>query len=498
MTENYSKSGKQKEDNLAVGAKGGAVAFILQVLSTAFGFLNTILLAKILGVGGTGEVFLAISVLNVCALLAGFGMQAAMMRFVPFYIEKREGAKLKGVIYFVLKFCFLLSVIFAALILLLSRFISIDLFHSVGLLKLLPITALILPLYVLNDVMRGILKGYKDTFRALLPHLVITPLLKIIVFLLLSLKGGSPIYAIVALLLGEIFAILFSIMFLFGRMDKLKPLYRWSEYKKVLGTASTMIFTGFSVFLFTQADLWIVGMFISTESVGIYGVVARLVTLIAFSLGAFSTIIPPIMSAVHTSGDRSELQKLVSKSTRWILSISMPIVLIFIFEGNFILKYAYSEKFADGYLALVILCIGQLINAGSGLVGWLLQMTGAHKTFMKITIFWGIINVILNIILVPHFGIIGAALSTAFCLSMVNIVSVWVIHNKFSILTLAKGLRFDVVFSIAVACLYFLLFYKNLYHGYHILLIIALIVYIWKSIANGDLPLRYLLARYKT
>lgn len=497
MNNRQSSIVNSKKDNLTVGAKGGAIAFILQISALALGFLNTVILARILGAGGIGEVILAISILNICALLAAFGMQSTMMRFVPFYVDKKEKAKLKGIIYFVLKFCLLLSIVFAALILLFSKFISINLFHSQGLLKLLPIAAVILPVYVLNDVIGGILRGYKDTFKALLPRLVVTPSLKIIIFLLLLLKGVAPIYAIIALLVGEIFAIFFSAIFLSGKIGKGKPLYQQSEYKKVLGVASTMIFTGFSVFLFTHADLWIVGIFTSTEDVGIYGVVAGLVTLISFSLGAFSAIIPPIMSSIHTSGDHNELRRVVRESTRWILSMSMPIVLIFVLEGDFILKYAYGERFADGYIALVILCIGQLINAGSGLVGWLLQMTGGHKTFMKITVFWGIINIILNIILVPHFGIIGAAISTAFCLSMVNIVSVWVIYNKLSVFTLAKGLKFDLVFAIVVAFFYFLFSYKSFYLGYHLLLISALIVYMWKSIVSGDLPLRHLLTKYK-
>lgn len=497
MAEDCSGIKRQKEDNLAVGAKGGVIAFILQVTTMGLGFLNQIVLARILGAGGTGEVLLALSVVNISALIAAFGMQSAMVRFVPIYVEKGDNARLKGTIYFVLKFCLLLSLIFVSLILLLSRVISVNIFHSEGLLRLLPVVAVVVPVYVLNDVTGGILKGYKDTFRALLPHTVISPFFKLMIFLLLSLKGASPLYAIAAFISGELLAALFSLKFLFKKMGRDKPAYDRGEYNKIFDIASTLIFTSISVFLFSHADLWIVGIFASTEAVGIYGVVSRLVILIAFSLGAFSTIIPPIMSVVHASGDRNELQKVVSESTRWSLSISIPIILILILEGKFILKYAYGEKFADGYIALVILTIGQLINVGSGLVGWLLQMTGGHRTFMKITIFGGLLNIILNLILVPRFSIIGAALSTALSLSLVNIISVLVIYTKMSVLTLAKGLKFDIIFGIIVAIIYYFFNYKNFYLGNHFLLITALIVYICKSIVNGDLPLRYLLAKYR-
>lgn len=498
MAEINRESKRRGEDNLRTGFRGGIVSFVLQISSAVLGFSNTIILARILSAGGIGEVFLALSVMNICSMIAGFGMNGAMMRFVPVYLENRKQDKLKGIIFFALKFCFALSLLFVLLLLLLSKFISMNVFHSRGLLKLVPVVAFILPVYVLNDVISGVLRGYKDTFRALLPHMVISPFLKITVFLFLSLRGGSPVFAVVAVLIAEIIAIVFSISFLLKRVDRTKPSYEWSECRKVLDIGSTMIFTILSVFLYTQADLWIVGMLRSTEEVGIYGVIARLVVLISFSLGAFSTIIPSIISTVYTSGESSEMERVIRGSTRWILTIAMPVVLIITIEGRMILKYAYGERFLAGYAALVILSIGQLVNSGAGLVGWLLQMTGGHRTFMKITIFWGILNVILDIILVRYFGIIGAALSTAFCLAMVNIVSVFVIRNKLSVVTLARGVGFDIFFMVIVAILYFIITYNNIYMGSHFLLVIALIIYMTKSIIKGDLPVQYLLEKYKT
>ena len=489
---------KQKEDNLAIGARGGIAAFVLQVITMGLGFINQIVLARILGAGGIGEVILALTILNVAALIAAFGMQGAMVRFVPYYSERGEAAKLKGIIYHSLKLCLFLSLIITVLVLFFSRFIANNIFHSPELSGLLLIVALALPVNVINDVIVGILKGHKDTFKALLPPSIISPFFRIAIFLLLSLQGISSLHAMTAFISGEVLAMFVALSFLLKKMTKDKPVYDRSEYKKVLDLSSTMFFSGVSAFLFTQSDLWIIGIFATTESVGIYGVVSRLVSLIGFSLGAFSAIIPPIMSAVYASGDRNELRRIVSESTRWSLSMAVPIILILVLEGKLILKYAYGEKFMDGYIALVILTIGQLINVGVGLTGWLLQMTGEHKAFMKINILGGILNVILNISLVPYFGIVGAAVASAFCLAMVNIVSVLVIYNKLSVVTLAKGLKFDAVFAVVIAAFCFLFNYKNYYLGIHFLLIAALIIYIWKSLISGDLPLKYLLAKYKT
>ncbi|GEM_PF-1866211 len=493
MTERESGIKGGKEDNLTAGARGGAVAFVLKTSSTLLSFLNQIILARILGAGGLGEVMLALSVINISAMLAKFGMEGAMMRFIPLYIEKGDEARLKGTIYFALKFCIMLSVFFVFLVWLSSGFISASVFHSEGLLKLLPIAAVAIPANVLYDVTGGILRGYRETFRALLPQFLISPFLRLVIFLLLSIRGGTPFYAVTAFVAGEIIAMFFSLKFLSAKTGKIGTRVRKSEYREVLDVAFTMIFTGLSLFLFTQADIWIVGMFTTTESVGIYGVTVRLVTLVAFSLGAFSTIIPPIMSSVHASGDMNELKRVVRESTRWILSTAMPIILILTLEGNLILKYFFGDEFISGYTALLILCAGQLINAGSGLVGYLLQMTGGHRSLMKITVFWGILNVLLNTVLVPVWGIAGAALSTSFCLAMVNVTAVFVVYRKLSVYTLAKGAGFDMIFIAGVAAGYAVCTYSGYPAGQHLLLAAALVIYISRAVYNNDLPWRLLL-----
>lgn len=474
------------------------MAFVLKILSVALLLLNQIALARILGPDGIGQVLLALSVVNISSLLAKFGMEDAMMRFVPMYIDQEDRAKLKGTIYFALTVCFSMSVISILFVTVLSDLISVRVFHSEGLAKLLPVAAVAILANVTRGVMGGILKGYRDTFKAVLPEFCISPSLRLVVFLFLSIIDGNPVFAIYSFVSGEVISALLSAAFLLKRIRNINSEESRGEYKKVLDVAFTMVFTGgLSIILFTQADLWVVGMFRSTEDVGIYGVTAKLVMLIILPLTTFSTIIPPLIASIYTSGDLTSLKKLVSESSRWILSISMPIILILILEGELILKLVFGDKFVIGYSALLILTVGQLINVSVGLVGYLLQMTGGHRAIMKINISWGILNVILNVILVRHYGIVGAALSTAFCLAMGNITAIIVTYKRLSVITLAKGLKFDILFATVIGIVYYISKYNNIHSGNHLILLCALTIYIWKSMANHDLPWRFLIQKIK-
>ncbi len=498
MARDQSEMKKTKTDYLSVGAKSGSMAFALKISSVALLLFNQIALARILGPDGIGQVLLALNVVYISSQIAKFGMEDTMMRFIPMYVEQEDKAKIKGAIYFVLKCCFFISVIFVLIVTLLSEFISMKIFHSEGLAKLLPIATIAIFANAMRGVIGGILKGYRDTFKAVFPEFCISPFFRLGIFLILCIKGGTPLFAIYAFVTGEMIALLLSGAFLLKRVREIKSVEQRIEYKKILDVAFTMVFTGgLTIILFTQADIWIVGMFRPTESVGIYGVVTKLVMLIILPLGTFSTIIPPLMASIYTSGDLDELRNLIRESSRWILSISIPIILILILEGDLILKLVFGEEFISGYTSLLILVIGQLINTSTGLVGYLLQMTGGHRAIMKINISWGILNVIFNIILVPRFGIVGAAMSTAFCLAMGNITALIAVYHRLSVLTLAKGLWFDVMFAVVTGILFFMSSYYNFAQGNHIILFCALTVYIWKSIANHDLPWRLLIDGFK-
>ncbi len=497
MVKHQKKLVDPKEDNLAVGAKGGAIAFLLKIFATALGFINQIILARILGAGGIGEVILALTVVRISVHIAKFGMEETMMKFVSLYIDKKDNIHLKGTIFFSVKFCLLFSIVFVTFILLLSKFISINIFHAEGLLKLLPIVIVAIPALVIRDVIGSILRGYKDILRALIPESFVSPFLRLVIFLFLMLKGVGPVDAIVAFVAGEIVAVIMSIIFLQKRVRGLRHIERKCEKRKILDMSYTIIFTTMAILLFTDADRVVLGYFTSTETVGVYGIAAKLIILIYFPVLAFNAIIPPLISSIYSSGDIQELRRVVRESTRWILSMAMPIILILILEGKTILKYAYGPEFESGYVVLLILTAGQLVKAGTGLVGIILQMTGHHKIYMKINIIWGIINIVLNVLLVPRFGMIGAALATAICLSMIDISCIILIHKRLSIITLAKGLSFDIVFISIVIAIYLLINQMNYSLGQHLLLIIALTIYLWKSISHNDIPWKLLLVKYK-
>jgi O-antigen/teichoic acid export membrane protein len=97
-------------------------------------------------------------------------------------------------------------------------------------------------------------------------------------------------------------------------------------------------------------------------------------------------------------------------------------VLILTTGGDFLIEFCFGSSYKSGTTALAILAFGQLINASFGSVGSLLNMTGNENDTLKGMVIAVVVNMVLNILLIPHFGIEGAAFSTVISCFFWNVI----------------------------------------------------------------------------
>jgi O-antigen/teichoic acid export membrane protein len=114
---------------------------------------------------------------------------------------------------------------------------------------------------------------------------------------------------------------------------------------------------------------------------------------------------------------------------------SFPVVLVFFLFPSFILGI-FGDEFRTGVYAFLFLTFGQFIQAMSGSVRHILSMTGKHKTLQNITFYAMLINIVLNVILIPLYGINGAAFSSMVSMAFWSISSVVFIKKYFNIFTM--------------------------------------------------------------
>jgi O-antigen/teichoic acid export membrane protein len=190
-----------------------------------------------------------------------------------------------------------------------------------------------------------------------------------------------------------------------------------------------------------QADILVLGLFRQSDDVGVYKVAAQAATLIPFGLQAVNVVIMPYVARLHAEGDHHRLQRLVTQSARIILALALPLVLAFVFFGDAILASAFGPEYARGHTALMLLSLGQLVNAGMGSVGVLLNMTGHERDTLRGVAVAALANLILNFLLIPPFGLVGAAAATASTFVIWNLLLRRAVWQRIQIESMAFPLR---------------------------------------------------------
>jgi len=144
---------------------------------------------------------------------------------------------------------------------------------------------------------------------------------------------------------------------------------------------------------------------------------------------------------MYASGLHSKLQNIVTNAARISFIGALAITAIFFIFGDRILAIAFGEEFAPGYWTLIILCLGQLISAFAGSVGFILNMTWHEKDAAFGVFIAGTVNVILNFLTIPHLGMIGAAIATASSMVIWNVILIYFVRKRTGLCSVAVGCK---------------------------------------------------------
>jgi O-antigen/teichoic acid export membrane protein len=169
-------------------------------------------------------------------------------------------------------------------------------------------------------------------------------------------------------------------------------------------------------------DVLIVGALASTYQAGIYSAVSKLAILGTFALEGNRLAIGPQLSALMSLGQRGRAAELYQTATRSLVLLTFPLYLVLAMFPSVILGI-FGSKYSAGASALAVLCLAMLINLGTGNIVVVLLM-GGKSSWCAINA--GVafaVNIALNLLLVPHLGVLGAAIAWSASIVIDNVAA---------------------------------------------------------------------------
>lgn len=395
--------------------RGGIGSIGVNITQNLLALALTVVLARMLGPAGYGIYAYVYALISLLAVPAQFGLPPLIMRETARGQANMEWGAVKGVVKWGNSIAILLSIVIVLIAGGVAFYFS-DNFTSEQLLTL-AWGLMLMPLLVLGNLRGAVLRGLRKVIQGQLPEKIFRPGLFAIMLLGTGLFFSKE--ALTAPLAMALHAIAAFFAFMIGawllkrvrpvEITTATPLYdsrRWTL------TVLPLALTAGMHLINTYADILMLGYFASAEEVGIYRVSVQGAMLVTFGLSAIDMVVAPYIARLHAQDDKKKLQKLVTFSARFGAALALIFVLVYVFFGEILLSWFFGNEYLPGWVALVILSFGRLFNAVTGPIVFLLNMTGHERIMARGVAIATVFNIVLNVILIPKYGMEGAAMAT--------------------------------------------------------------------------------------
>ena len=419
----------------AAGAGRGGIARLaplalsLKVAGAGFNFGATVLLARLAGARGAGIYFLGFTVVSVAALIGRLGLDGAGMRFVATAVDR--GRSPEGIRRMAARLSCIASVSAAVVTLVIAPMIAGSIFDQSDLTGPLRAMALGIPGLALAFVYGGLLKGAGQTLTGIASESVVAPLVTVIMFAVLIPSHG-PLGAGLAFAIGAWTAAGAAVRW-WGAVERggePDPLSR----AELLATSRPLLWIAAMNLVMQMADVFMVGIWLDERSVGVYATALRTAMLATLVLLAMGSVVAPRFAQLHARGRLDELARLARRAAAMMTATVLPLLVPMMIFPERVMAVFGAGFVEEGARALAIVAAGQLVNVATGPVGYLLTMTGHHGAMRRVTAIFAGVFVLMNSLLIPPFGVTGAAVAFAISLTLLNLSLLWLVRQRLGIL----------------------------------------------------------------
>jgi O-antigen/teichoic acid export membrane protein len=463
----------ENEKSLVNIAKGAGIVFFAEIIGVFLGVINQFFLGRILGPENFGLFNIGLTVFGFFLPFAALGLFSAIRQFIPHYIAINRNDKVKGGIYFILFFSFIMGILISIILYLLSPFIAVNIFHNEDLEIVIKILSIVFPFYVFYYASTNISQAFKVSKYKLYLNTVLLKITSIVCFLLLVFYGYKLLGAVIGYISG---ILLVAIVYGYIVFKKFIPsLYCKKSDKHVkmelFSIGWPLFFAGFSYLFIQYSSSTLIGIYMNASDVGIYSAAFSVAAIALFIMTSFSYIFLPTISEFYAKKDFTGIKEIFCSISKWVFLFTFPIIIyVALFSQNTI-SFIYGSEYISGSTALIILLFGIAMNGLTGMTGEVL--VGIRKTRLNLytEILGAVTNVALNIIFIPKFGILGAAIGTSISISVRNLASLGFVYKELKIYPYDKSF-IKIVFSSILALIPVLFFLEILTSDKYLFLII--------------------------
>ena len=340
--------------------------------------------------------------------IANLGLPYTMVRFLS---AEKDKEKIKDSFYPMISLTFISTLIICSLFLIFGNTIANALFN--GSMQVLYITTVISFFACMNLMLITFFRTFQQMKRYSL-FLVLQSYIGVFVSIYLTYAGYNIETVVLGLLTG--YASVFIMMaFLIVKYLGI-GIGKWSNLREQLAFALPTIPSNVSSWIVDSSDKYVIGILIGSVAVGCYSPGYALGSILLMFLSPFAVLLPAILPEHYEKGDIEEVDKYLSYSMKYYLLLTVPAgVGMSVLSKPLLYIITTPEIALGGYMVTPFVCLGAIFMGMYGITNNILILEKNTMILGKLWIVVAISNIVLNLLLVPHLNILGAAIATLLC-----------------------------------------------------------------------------------
>lgn len=418
-------------------AKGAGVTAIGMMVSKALTYFYRISIARFVGPDAYGQLSLALMVTGVASTIAYLAMGQGLQKFIPEYRTRDDFASIKGTVLSALQMSLPVSIILWAITFFGAEFIAVAFFDNTAVIPLIKIISFTIITGVLTQTFFDTTLGFNKIIYKTGTVRILQNIIQLGVTLALLVLGFNVASAAWGWLAGSVVSMILGLYFLERKVgpiitSKIKPNY---NRRKLLRFSSPLLLSGLIGTLMGWADTGLLGYYMTDFEVGLYNAALPTAMLILLPHKAIGSLAVTSFSELKERDEKS-IESSLQTATYWVFSLVFPTFLILLLFSEQTLFILFGSEYRAASMALSILAGGYLIDALMGRVGSFLQSKGHTRYLLYNNVAALTLNLILNVLLIPIYGIIGAAIATASSTILTNLLMFAEVWRKEGIISI--------------------------------------------------------------
>jgi O-antigen/teichoic acid export membrane protein len=411
-----------------------AIAFVLKIIGAGLAFIFQVAVARYLGASGSGVYFLALTIITLVATVGRLGMDNIVTRFVAAHASENDWSKVNGVVRHAVHIALAVSLPVSATLFFLADRLAAAIFRKPELADTLKMMSLIIAPLSVMTLYAVALQGLKRVRDAMLMQSVLTPLLAgIALYYLAPLFGISG--AVAAYSIGVMFTLIFGFCMWYRATTAWRKTRPQFSANLLMTNSFPLLWSVLLQQIMLALPLLLLGVWASNEDVGVFNIAQRTSGLVGLVLVAANIIVAPKFAELYQQQDMAALGKVARHGGLLMTIMASPALFLFLVAPKWVMG-SFGAEFSKGWLLLVVMALGQLVNVMTGSVGFLLVMTGNERSYLEANIIAAVLCVLLAAVLIPPYSTIGAAIATAVPLAAVNLLRVRYVWQTMGVATM--------------------------------------------------------------